>query len=109
MEQKRQNQRDEDRTPPSPSLSTSLPLRPLSLLSQAHIWPLLPLAYLDSACFRRPCLRLFKRRPQPLALSVCKQRSPDFVLPARTLPCLPPPTAVPLGRPVGSLYLRIQY
>lgn len=84
-EQKRAKQRDENR--PLLAIAVHLAsLQPSSLSSQAHIRPWLPLAYLDSACFRRPCLRLFKRRPQPLALSACKQRSPDFVLPARTLP-----------------------
>lgn len=83
----REKHRDENRVPLSP-------LRPTSLSVQAHIWPWLPLAYLDSACFRRPCLRLFKRRPQPLALSACKQRSPDFVSPAHALPASIP-AAVP--------------
>lgn len=86
--------RDENRVPLLASALRLSPLQPASLSSQAHIWPWLPLAYLDSACFRRPCLRLFKRRPQPLALSACEQRTPDFVPPAHALPASIP-AAVP--------------
>lgn len=93
-EARRGKHRDENRVPLLASALRLSPLQPTSLSSQAHIWPWLPLAYLDSACFRRPCLRLFKRRPQPLALSACKQRSPDFVPPAHALPASIP-AAVP--------------
>lgn len=95
---KREKQKETKTAPlPNPSLSTFL-LRPSSLSSQAHNRPWLPLAYLDSACFRRPCLRLFKRRPQPLALSACKQRSPDFCPPSPHPASLRQPDVVPLER-----------
>lgn len=52
-EREREKQRDKNRSSSRHYDAPLCPLGPLSLSSQAHNRPSLPLAYLDSACFRK--------------------------------------------------------